>query len=90
MTTEDKDVYSNLKNLVDQASTILDEIDKRAADRAFNAKRRKLDVSVSTQQWTAPDGKKFVFLTNDTEHSIDEGVILHAIDVTDDSDIKEL
>lgn len=90
MTTEDKDVYSNLKNLIDQASAVLDEIDKRAADRAFNAKRRKLDVSVSTQQWTAPDGKKFVFLTNDTEHSIDEGVILHAIDVTDDSDIKEL
>lgn len=90
MTTEDKDVYSNLKNLVDQASAVLDEIDKRAADRAFNAKKRKLDVSVSTQQWTAPDGKKFVFLTNDTEHSIDEGVILHAIDVTDDSDIKEI
>lgn len=89
MTTEDKETYSRLKNLVDQASKVLDTVDKRASDKAFNAQRRKFDIKANVQEWTGPDGKKFVFLTGETEHSVDEGVILHAIDVTDDSDIKE-
>ena len=89
----DKNTYNNLKNIIEQAASILDEIDKRAAEKTFNAQRRKLDVSInsySTQEWTAEDGKKYLFLNSETEHSVDEGVILHAIDVTDNGDIAEL
>lgn len=90
LTDTDKNTYDQLKNIIDQATSVLDEIDKRAAEKTFNAQRRKLNINVSTQEWTAEDGKKYLFLTSETEHSVDEGVILHAIDVTENEHIKEL
>lgn len=90
MTTEDQQLYSNLKGLVESATKVLDEIQSRAADKAFKEQRRKLDITSDPYEWTAPDGKKFKFLPSQTEHSVNEGVILKALDVTDSSDIDTL
>lgn len=89
-TEEDQKVYNELKTIAAQAKNIADEINKRASDRAYNAKRNTLTLPIDTQEWSAPDGKKYKFLPRSSEFSIDEGGIIKAMDVTDTSDIDNI
>ena len=89
-TEEDQKVYNELKTIAAQAKNISDEINKRASDRAYNAKRNTITLPIDTQEWTAPDGKKYKFLPKSSEFSIDEGGIIKAMDITDTSDIDNI